>query len=928
MESKSKNKRLGLSSGIKNILFFVGIGLMVSHSHAQQTYALGNAQTGKLLGSNGLCFIPNKGQVADMNGNLCPDILYKGESRGADIYLRKSGISYVYNNMGEVQYKVHEKVEALINAGTLTEADEDTKQDELMRDEKIKVNRVDMDFAGANANCRFVNEDEIEGYNNYYYAHCPNGVLNVKQYNKVTYKNIYDGIDITYYGNKQNACLTDRQGIKYDLVVQPHANPNQIKLRWSGAESIHINREGSLVIKTSVNEFTESIPRVYQNINGKIVDVKANYNLTLSLPGRAGEGLVTFELGTWNPEHALVVDPWVTYYGGTGGDAGTSIATDASGNVYLGGWTSSVASISSAGFQNVKSGGADAFLVKFNGAGARLWATYYGGTGSDQGKSVAADALGNIYLAGQTTSTTGIASAGFQNIFGGTFDAFLVKFNSVSGTRLWATYYGGMSGDYGQSIATDALGNVYLAGYTVSTAGIASTGFQNIFGGGTFDAFLVKFSGAGSRVWGTYYGGTGDDMGKSVATDASGNVYLAGNTPSTAGIASGGFQNVLGGGTDAFLVKFNSTSGGRLWATYYGGTAYDGGNSVATDVAGNVYMAGQTTSAIGIAAGGFQNVFGGSVFYDAFLVKFDSAGGAASRIWATYLGGSDRDYALSVAVDQLTNDVYVSGDTYSLNFPVSSCAWQQTLGGEEDGFVTHFSQAGQLICSSYVGSPAIPHDEECVITLYGCFVYMTGYVGGSYPVTPAAHQTVYGGGTSDAFVAQLYKNSCGFDKTTALVASTSTNPLCNNTPINFTGNFSISCDNSVVSYTWSFPGGTPAASVNQNPTGIVYTTPGNYTVQLKAKTTCDSSSKSINITISPCTVCNLIGQFAKGAAGCTACGCKEWILVTATGGTGPYTYLWPDGSARRYKNQLCPGAYTINIKDKNGCSINIDLAVP
>lgn len=133
---------------------------------------------------------------------------------------------------------------------------------------------------------------------------------------------------------------------------------------------------------------------------------------------------------------------------------------------------------------------------------------------------------------------------------------FLTSNCSAQNNRLWATYYGGEITEYGESVATDASGNVYLAGYTSSANGIASGGFQNTYSGSGFnnDAFLVKFDAAGNRLWATYYGGTGEEEGYGVATDASGNVYLAGITNSSTGIASGGFQNNIGGGyADAFL---------------------------------------------------------------------------------------------------------------------------------------------------------------------------------------------------------------------------------------------------------------------------------------------------------------------------------------------------------------------------------------
>ncbi|MBI2269011.1 MAG: SBBP repeat-containing protein [Bacteroidetes bacterium] len=1031
------------------------------------------------IGAGGISFTPNKGQMADKNGKPCPDILYKGDGAGADIYLRKTGISYVYSNMAEVMHEVFEKVEEMEHSGNgLGNKTAGEWEQELMQKEPVKIHRVDMDFAGCNTNITTVNENELEGYNNYYYAHlpaeqagCPGGILNVKQYNKVTYKNIYNNIDVSYYGNST-------KGLKYDLIVQPHADPDQIQLHWKYAENIHLNRQGnsstglttSLVIKTGVNEFYESIPKVYQIINGKIIDIKTKYILT---PVSTGEAIISFSFSAFNSSFPLIIDPWVTYYGGNNYDNGTNIITDAMGNVYVTGWTGSTASIASGGFQNVFGGIEDALLVKFNPAGVRLWATYYGGTSQERAYGVQVDPSGNVYLAGYTSSPTGIASAGaFQTVFAGGSDAFLAKFNSA-GIRLWATYYGGTGGDAAYNVNTDNAGNVYLTGNTNSASGIAFGGFQNTLSGG-LDAILVKFDSAGNRLWATYYGGTGFDYGYSVLIDVSFNVYMAGRTTSVSGIASSGFQNAYGGGlSDAYLVKFNSV-GGRTWATYYGGTGRDEGNSVASDISGNVYLAGYTSSTTGIAVGGFQNIIGGAA--DAFLVKFDPTG---LRLWGTYIGGSLDDYALKVVVDPVTNDAYLSGDTYSLNFPVTSCAWQQTLAGgiSEDGFVSHFNSGGQIVCSSYVGGPAVPNDEDCRIALYGCYIYMTGFTSGIYPVTAGAHQTVFGG-QNDIVVAQLYKSSCGFNKTPDLIASANTNSVCPNTPINFTGNFKVSCDNSVVNYKWSFPGGMPSTSANQNPTGILYSGSGNYAAQLIAFTPCDTDTVYVNITINPCggitanvnsaTICggttpcptlsatgasgtvpytyiwsttattaginpcpasttnytvtitdnagltatsvavvtvnpmvsatvtptniNCSGNtngsaianpgngtpaytfnwsnggsgfqvsglsagtytvtitdnkgctatstaiivspqalavlFNKGTANCTACGCKEWIMVTATGGTNPYSYTWPDGYTNRYKNKLCRGAYNINIKDKNGCSINVNLTTP
>lgn len=320
---------------------------------------------------------------------------------------------------------------------------------------------------------------------------------------------------------------------------------------------------------------------------------------------------------------------WATYYGGTQNEIGFGVSTDASGNVYMSGQSNSTSGISTTGsFQTACNGCSlflsDAFLVKFNSAGSRLWATYYGGTDNDYGYGVAADASGNVYLAGYTFSTSGISSTGaFKTTFGGVRDAFLVKFSS-SGSRLWGTYYGGTGDDVGYSIATEGSANVYLAGLTTSTSGIATTGsFQAAFGGGSFDAFLVKFNSAGSRVWGTYYGGADKEEQYNVVTDNAGNVFLAGDSYSSSGIASGGYQNNKVGIENTFVAKFSS-GGTRLSATYYGqGPGDDEDGHAAVDLSGNVYLAGYTGSTSGIATtGAHQTSFQGIV--DAFLVKFGS----------------------------------------------------------------------------------------------------------------------------------------------------------------------------------------------------------------------------------------------------------------------------------------------------------------
>lgn len=302
---------------------------------------------------------------------------------------------------------------------------------------------------------------------------------------------------------------------------------------------------------------------------------------------------------------------WGTYYGGSQRDVGNSCVTDGSGNVYLAGTTHSDIGIAFGGHQNTFGLLSDGFLVKFNSNGERIWASYYGGENFDAGESCSTDANGNVYLTGYTQSVSGIAVSGHQNNFGGSGDAFVTKFNS-NGARIWATYYGGSTIDVGKSSVIDSEGNVFLSGVASSTSNISYNGHQNTYGGGTYDAFLVKLNSNGARQWATYYGGSNYDFCYSSCLDVSGNIYLAGYTKSVTNIAAGGYQNSHGGASfyDAFLVKFNN-NGVRQWGTYLGGTNEDMGYSCVADISGNIYLAGITDSNTGISSIGHQNNLGG-----------------------------------------------------------------------------------------------------------------------------------------------------------------------------------------------------------------------------------------------------------------------------------------------------------------------------
>ncbi|MFZ8847276.1 MAG: SBBP repeat-containing protein, partial [Candidatus Hydrothermia bacterium] len=458
------------------------------------------------------------------------------------------------------------------------------------------------------------------------------------------------------------------------------------------------------------------------------------------------DNLLSFEIKDYEGKEKLLIDPhalvWATYYGGSGDEWPSSISTDANGNVFVVGWTFSTdfPTYNPGGtyYQPNNAGYIDAFIIKFNNNGIRLWATYYGGSSSDVATSISTDANGNVFVVGWTGSTNFPTydpggGAYYQPNNAGIYDAFILKFTN-DGIRLWATYYGGSYRDWATSISTDANGDVFVVGWTYST------NFPTYDpGGGAYyqpnnadssDAFILKFNNSGIRLWATYYGGSDVDGANSISTDANGNVFVVGWTRSTnfptQDIGGGAYyQSNNAGFSDAFILKFNN-SGIRLWATYYGGSSSDFAKSISTDANGNVFVVGYTISTnfptydLGGGAyfdgtcgtDGNCNYDGSYYYYDAFILKFNNSG---IRLWATYYGGSNSDEAESISTDANGN-VFVVGGTYSTDFPTynpgGDAYYQGTCGGcsnYSDAFILKFTNSGVRLWATYYGGSNIDY---------------------------------------------------------------------------------------------------------------------------------------------------------------------------------------------------------------------------
>jgi hypothetical protein len=311
--------------------------------------------------------------------------------------------------------------------------------------------------------------------------------------------------------------------------------------------------------------------------------------------------------------------------------------------------------------------------------------------GNNTGNSIAVDNSGNAYVTGVTDSSDlpTTASAYDRTFGGGRYDAYVTKVNAAGSSLLYSTFLGGSDNDYGYGIAVDNTGNAYVTGGTFSPDFPTTSGAYNQTPGGWGDVFVTKLNPAGSSlVYSTFIGGWSTEGGYSIAVDNSGNAYVTGSTSSSDfPTTSGTYNQTYGGSWDAFVTKLNPAGSSLVYSTFLGESGGDQGNSIVVDLIGTPYVTGYTESSDFPTSGSAYNkTYGGSG--DAFVTKLTQP--MTSLYYSTFLGGSGIDEGSSIAVDG-SDFAYVTGDTYSSDFPTTSGAYNQTFGGGSDAFVAKFT---------------------------------------------------------------------------------------------------------------------------------------------------------------------------------------------------------------------------------------------
>ncbi len=675
-----------------------------------------------------LCFVENKGQVKGIDNNTRYDIQYKLSTPGMGLYVGSAQLHYQFKK---------------------TEGED-------VADMKVTTYDMGVTLVGANTHAKVVATQEEEYHENYYFAQSGDNAVVAHAYDKVVYKDVYPGIDWVLY-------VKDGK-VEYDFVVRPGGNAHDIQIRYDGATALRKTEDGGIYAETPLGSVKEKTPYSYESGTGKaIASAFVLHNNVVSFETGAYNGSLTIDpyllwstyFGGANEDVATSVKETtsgVTFVGGFTSSTGLNTI----GSVYFSG--PPAPAVFEAFLAKYNTVGGLLYTTYFGGASAtttKCTSIALDNTGGGNP---------NVYIAGFTNSNS--IGAGAVTAYHALNDGFVAKLNNA-GTVTWRTYFGGLKDDYINAIVCDASNNIYITGQTASSTTIASGGAYQVSLQGINDAFAAKINGAtGALTWGTYYGGTAQEQGFGIALDASNNVYITGQTNSVISVATPlAYQTLLSGTNDAFVAEISSSGNALVWGTYYGGPDIPGfpgteqGNGIIVNqTTGAIAVVGNTTSASGVASvNADQTSYGG--VQDAFVAYFNAGGTLA---WSTYYGGSSLDYGQGICFDN-TNNLVIAGGSFSTNNISSPSASQGSNAGDYDAYIAKFNTMGQRLWGTYFGglyydfANAVTCDANNQVTIagYTTSAPSSGIYGSGGLATAGAALTTFMGGTYDAFISQF-----------------------------------------------------------------------------------------------------------------------------------------------------------------------------
>jgi len=732
--------------------------------------SIGFSQKASTIGKTNFGFIENKGQVNNPSKVSIGTILFYTETPNTNVYITDRGITFLMLQKPESET-------------------ETTKE--------LIWERISLDLRGANIDpLKIETELPIDNSRRFYSNQNEGKRIDVNEYDKITLKDIYPGVDWILYNSHES-------GFKYDFIVHPGTDPELIQLVYNSQQEIEIDPNGNLQFFTSIGKMKEGSPLSF--IDNKTT--QSNFKITSqSLDNYGGyQTVIELEFPELNfpLTHLLRIDPelqWFTFFGGNVWDGPKCIDTDNNDNLFIAGYSTSInLPVMNTGsyYQGTLTGNRDLLLMKFTNQGEQLWTTYYGGIDYDCSNYMDIDNWGNVYITGSTYSDD-FPLQDYGTFFQGTKslyqDAIILKFDN-DGNRLWSTYYGGNHQDEAYGVKTDLFGNVFITGKTRSTdfpVQDAATYIQSTQSG-TWESFIVKFDSLGNRIWSTYFGGASNDEINSLTIDKQGQLFIHGKTTSSGNsfplLDAGSYYDNTNSSNKLFISKFTN-NGVLLWSTLYGGVGGDNASTIITDDLSNIFTLGFTNSA------DFPTFDNGSYFKDTitgqrdvYISKFDNYG---NLLWSTLFGGTQNDMLIhndKCAINS-NGDIIIGYRCLSDAVLLPSCDWQyyDSTYAAYNTVLTQFDNNGQLKYSSYLsgdgtdGLASFAYDSNDNLFITGELLSPINL--NTYPLLDPGNNTYFDGtynGSDDAFILKFISTANGMDTSIISTCDSFTVPSGNNT---------------------------------------------------------------------------------------------------------------------------------------------------
>jgi hypothetical protein len=617
---------------------------------------------------------------------------------------------------------------------------------------------ITLELLASNINALLVAQEKEQVTQSFFPSGSPKSwITNIPSYGRVNYKEVYPGVDLSFYGNAGR--------LEYDFILQPNADPGRIQLATKGAESSRVDQAGNLLLASHGAAITLLKPVAYQpssdGLSRQTVEVR--YQIRRAVTPESNGQTVSFVIGKYDRQRPLVIDP-VMVYGldipGTPGYssppyyfANTSISAmtaDAAGNTYVA--------------ASVGNSYASTNILKFDPTGTLLFNVSLGSTNTSiEPNAIALDATGDIYVAGNAGVGLPTTSGAFQGTGPNNGDntGFLTVIKSDASSLIYSSYLGGNSITNIAGVAVDSSGNAYVTGSTESSNFPTIQGSyqpENPFpGSGQYAGFVTKFnpklSGSASVVYSTYLAGNGPSKGDGIAVDASGDAYIIADGSTDFPVTQGAYNFEGEAISGAFVVKLNPQGANLVYSAFLGPGVPAG---IALDTTGDVYVVGTVGSSdFPVTTGAYQTSYAGG-----FAAELNSAGSAL--VYSTFLSGPSGYQESNVLPSHVAIvpgctsacAAYIAGSTTTTDFPLMNPIqsfpgmYGTTAAPNSSNFASGFlvelaSNGTSAIYSTYLGgatsttnnAPAVAVDSA------GNAYFASNINGADAPVTLPAVQS-------------------------------------------------------------------------------------------------------------------------------------------------------------------------------------------